>query len=86
MGIHWYVVILEDLLLIVHQQPKRDGVGIRLNGQCEELNLEWNFVLLHELQSQPESFWHYKNLCDLIFTYESLILFKEAQYIAIWEL
>lgn len=55
MGIDSLVVVSVDLGLVGLQHVEGDIIGVRLNGVCEELNLEWNLEHLNELERESES-------------------------------
>ena len=79
MRIHGFEVITKNLFLVDLEQIESNIVSISLNCIGEELNLEADFWLSHELKGKSEPSLHDKNFSHFIIVNESSMSLQELK-------
>lgn len=83
MGFDGLVGVAKDFFFVEPEQVERNLVGIGLDRLDEELNLEGNLELMHELEGESELALRNEDLDNLVLLDKLFMLFQEIQNLVV---
>ena len=86
MGIHSFLRVLEDILLVHFKQIKRDVVWIWFDSVCEEIDAEGDLLFFKVLKWQSESSGQNEDFDDLLFIDKLVMMLQKLQNVVMMEL